>query len=309
MLQSKTPDTAALGSPFVSVVVPLFTHSSRVWDCLQHLSRQTYDVHCYEVILVNNTGAPLTFPRLENLTLRIVDEARQGSYAARNQGVAHGRGSVVAFTDADCLPAPEWIERGVAKLLSAPHFGLIGGRIDVRCADPDRPTPVELYEIACSFRQQEYVDRWRFAATANAFTFRRVFDEVHGFDPDLFSLGDREWARRVVQAGHTVGYADDAPVSHPSRRTFRELAARTSRITGGFYRLTVQHRWPLRVLAADAWLGLAPRRRLFCRAPAAADRPLTLHERITVGTVCGFVVAVRVAELVRLAVGGRPVRS
>jgi glycosyltransferase involved in cell wall biosynthesis len=54
-------------------------------------------------------------------------EARPGSYAARNTGIELARGDILAFTDADCLPAADWIEHGLAALQRVENCGL-GGR-------------------------------------------------------------------------------------------------------------------------------------------------------------------------------------
>lgn len=43
-----------------------------------------------------------------------VREARPGSYAARNAGLHVARGDVYAFTDADCIPTPDWLTTGLA---------------------------------------------------------------------------------------------------------------------------------------------------------------------------------------------------
>jgi cellulose synthase/poly-beta-1,6-N-acetylglucosamine synthase-like glycosyltransferase len=46
------------------------------------------------------------------------------------------RGEIVAFTDSDCIPATDWIEKGVDNLLRIPNCGLVAGEIAVFFKDP-----------------------------------------------------------------------------------------------------------------------------------------------------------------------------
>ena len=67
----------------------------------------------FEIIIVNN-GALEDVERIVNQypQCRYVYEATPGSYAARNAGIAHAKGEIVAFTDTDCIPSPNWLEKG-----------------------------------------------------------------------------------------------------------------------------------------------------------------------------------------------------
>jgi glycosyltransferase involved in cell wall biosynthesis len=58
----------------------------------------------------------------------VCHEPTQGSYAARNCGIRHARGEILAFTDADCEVCPTWIEE-LAQALSRPEVMVVlGGR-------------------------------------------------------------------------------------------------------------------------------------------------------------------------------------
>jgi hypothetical protein len=197
----------------------------------------------------------------------------------------------------------------VAALAGTPRCGLVAGRIDVFARDPRRPRPSELYESAAAFRQKEYVERWRFGATANLVTWREVFDHVGRFDGRLRSLGDREWGARVSRAGYGLVYADDAVVRHPARASLTALWRRTARTAGGFFDLVHATGQPLRTAWRDGWLGLVPARDLFGRSRRPEAAAWGFRERATVAAIGLTVIAVRVAELARRAAGGAPRRA
>jgi len=220
------------GKPFVSVIIPVFNDTARLRLCLEALTDQSYPSESYEVIVVDNASTedlePLSteFPRI-----KLVREEAPGSYVARNTGIRAARGEVIAFTDSDCIPDRAWIENGVAALAAKPGVGLIAGRVDLFCKDPDRPTAVELYELLGGFDQDGYVRHKHFGATANVFTHRRVIEDVGPFDALRKSGGDKEWGQRVFAAGYQQEYCPQACVKHPARRTYGELFRKTARIT------------------------------------------------------------------------------
>jgi glycosyltransferase involved in cell wall biosynthesis len=162
-----------------------------------------------------------------------VSEARPGSYAARNRGLEVARGDILAFTDSDCLPEQDWLAAGVGDVMAHPGAGIVGGRVDLRAADPGRPTAVELYELLWGFPQEAYITAERYSVTANLFTPRTVVEQVGPFNPSLKSGGDREWGGRVARAGYEIRYAPAAVVGHPARRTLAELGHKIRRIAGG----------------------------------------------------------------------------
>ncbi len=214
--------------------MPVYRHQERLNRCLEALSRQTYPKELLEIVVVDNDPeAPL--PDLESV--RLVREGAPGSYAARNAGVRVSTGEILAFTDADCLPDPEWIAKGVTHLTHTPECGMVGGKIEIAFADPQCPSAPELYEKYTSLRQADYLRTEHFAATANLFTFRAVFDAVGPFLSHLKSGGDVEWGQRVFAAGYRQVFAASAVVRHPARQTLKELVLRCRRIAAGRMRL------------------------------------------------------------------------
>lgn len=228
--------------PFVSVIIPVFNDAERLKICLQALEQQTYPQQFYEVIVVDNAS-----DSEQNISGVVAEFARSiaayesvpGSYAARNKGIALAKGDVIAFTDADCIPAADWLEAGVA-CLQENRCGLVAGKISIFFEDDRQITPVELYESITAFPQQKLLELRHFGATANLFTFRQVIAAVGGFDADLKSGGDIEWGQRVFNRGYKQVYSDAAVVRHPARRSFKQLYRRTIRLVGGAHDLQRQ---------------------------------------------------------------------
>ncbi|MDT7808766.1 MAG: hypothetical protein QOJ70_2579 [Acidobacteriota bacterium] len=226
-------------APFVSVVVPVWNDDARLPFCLRALEAQTYPGHLYEVVVVDNDSAEPIARIVERFThARVVREARHGSYVARNAGVEQAQGEVIAFTDADCLPAPDWLEKGVARLTRGGGCAaVVAGRIEVFAQSRHRPNAVERYEIFVALAQREFVRRYGFGATANLFTFREVFERAGPFLAEVKSGGDLEWGRRVTGHGYHLEYADDVRVSHPARASLAALYSKMVRVVGGLHDL------------------------------------------------------------------------
>ena len=291
--------------PFVSVIVPVFNDAVRLKSCLQALHDQTYPGHRYEVVVVDN-GSEDTIDAVvaEFQGVRKVDERRPGSYAARNRGIESSKGDVIAFTDADCMPRPDWIEKGISHLDSASRKRVVGGKMELFPRDRRRATAVELYELATALKQDDYVERGGFAATANLFAFRSLFEEIGGFDDTVKSCGDVEWGQRAASAGHRVVYADDVRVRHPARSTLRQLRKKVVRIIGGVHDL--RQRKACRFLGIDRnllsdWVPPVRYSLTALRNPVLE----TLWERVRVIGIMFLVRYMEAWERLRLKCGGK----
>ena len=220
--------------PFVSVVIPVYNDAQRLKICLETLEKQSYPQDRYEVIVVDNGSDERLEPIVSGYRqAKLTYEDYPTSYAARNQGISLAQGEIIAFTDADCIPKINWIEKGVSHLLKNHRCGLVAGNITLFFKDRNRPTAVELYERIYGFNQKDYVERENFGATANVFTWKKVILKVGNFQGKLKSNGDRDWGNRVTSAGYHLIYADDAIIEHPARYSFQEIYQKTIRLYHG----------------------------------------------------------------------------
>ncbi|MCX2739944.1 glycosyltransferase [Pontibacter anaerobius] len=220
--------------PYVSVIIPTYHDWDRLKMCVKSLQLQTYPTDLFEVIIVNNDPADEVPPTISlPANFAILHESAQGSYAARNKGVAVAKGDILAFTDSDCIPEYTWIEAAVSYFGTHPEIDRIGGEVNLFTVD-SRYTLAEAYEVVYAFRQEENVKEDT-SVTANMFTRKKVFDKIGLFDSSMFSGGDFEWGKRAAQNNFRIGFSAEVIVHHPARRDLKQLINKVKRVASGNY--------------------------------------------------------------------------
>lgn len=237
----------------VSVVLCTYNRAAELQKTLTALAAQRVPAELqWELVLVNNNSTDETeavcrrFAAGAPMPVTYVFEPEQGLSKARNSGVAAARGSVIAFTDDDVSPPPDWVAK-LAAIMNKAGLDGVGGRIvpiwpapppawldlhlrlrlallestEPRVAtigDEIRETGVRIYGANMAFRRQVFRDVGLFITTLSAKGAK------------LYRGGDTEFVRRAVGAGKTVIYDPDLVVGHrisPDRMTrgyFRKWA-------------------------------------------------------------------------------------
>lgn len=295
----------SLEYPVISIIIPVFNDVERLQTCLDALRGQTYPPDRYEIVVVDNGSSDDLQPVVSQFSqARLVYEPQPGSYAARNRGIDLAKGEIIAFTDSDCTPAPDWLEKGAAALLSLPNGGIVAGRVELYYQNPSRPTAVELFDSITFLQQKRYVEQDHFGATANLFTFKAVLDSVGPFNTAMKSGGDAEWGNRVFDQGYTVAYAEDSWVAHPARQSWGELYKKVVRITGGGHDLRAPTR---RSPSLGVWLkllqDLKPPTRTALQQLNNSDRLSTIYQKIKVLALIYAIYYVKVWTRFRLQLG------
>ena len=211
----------------ISVVIPHLDDLAGLTACIARLQSQTLPRDHFEIVVADN-GSKASIAEIEAAApgARIVRIAERGAGPARNGGVAASRGELLAFTDSDCLPEPQWLEEGLRALEFA---DLAGGAVTVSVQNPAKPTPSEAFEVVFAFDNQNNVAKKGFSVTANLFATRAVFDAVGGFRTSVPE--DIDWCNRARAMGYRIAYASQAIVAHPARSSWSALKRKWQRLT------------------------------------------------------------------------------
>lgn len=203
----------------VAVVVPTRDRPEQLRRCLDALSIQTLgDI---DVIVVDDGSASAR--RVEETValvsnVRLIRTKHRGPAAARNAGVAAAGGAFVCFTDDDCEPDREWVARLVDALKSGAD--VVAGTVENGC--PDDLFASAWHAIVDYLGQTAGTSGGAFAPSNNiacridvarAIPFDETYENAAG--------EDRDWAARVVAAGHRIAREPRARVVHRQALDFR----------------------------------------------------------------------------------------
>jgi len=229
----------------VSIVVCTRNRASRLSGAASAL-RALRTKHSYEIIWVDNastddTAAVLCRELAADPHARYVFCERIGLGAGRNFGWQMSRGRIVAFTDDDCFPAPDYVDALLTAFSDHPDAGVIGGRILLHDPKHARVT-IDEGQTVRQYQSRSYV-RAGVLQGANIAFRREALAAVNGMDPELgagtpFPCEDIDVIVAVLWAGFE-GYFDPRPmVRHDHGRSDADMPALMrsyDRGRGGFF--------------------------------------------------------------------------
>jgi len=201
----------------VSVVVAVYNAEETLRDCVESLLKLDYHPDRFELLCVDNASTDATPSILATYgtRLRVLHERKRGPAAARNAGLRHATGEIVAFSDADCVVDRAWLRYLLAPL-SDRVVGAVGGKILSR-----RPcNTIEAFgEHVHDHDRAINGIAPPYAITMNWASRLDVMRAVGPFNEDLLRCSDVDLSYRLVQAGYRLVYEPRAVIYHRNERT------------------------------------------------------------------------------------------
>ena len=243
---TRGPDPGGSRLPALTIAVCTRDRPGDLEQCLVSLGQLSY-TGPREVLVIDN--APTT-TETEELCARLggcvryVREDRPGLDWARNRAVSEAKGSVIAFTDDDCVVDPHWGESLVLPFAADATVQVVTGLVTPLELDTEAQ---QLFEKLGGFargyrrrwiRHAAATDSWmamrfgrtsQFGTGANMAFRTETLRRAGGFDPALdtgtptLGAGDLEMFFRTLKSGGTLVYEPRAVVHHRHRRTLEEL--------------------------------------------------------------------------------------
>lgn len=222
----------------VSVIVASYNDTEDLEKCLEALNGQTAR-DTLEIVVSLDGGDHLP-EKVAARADRVVEGRHSGPAGARNRGWRASTGDPVLFTDSDCIPYPDWVERMVMALNSGSDavkgvYSEGGTRIIQRLAQIEFD---ERYKLLSKHETIDIVD------TYSAGYRRSVLESTGGFD-ESFPFPDHEdidLSCRMAGEGYLLRFAPEAKVSHRHRETWR--AYFRMKFSRGRWRMKIVRRYP-----------------------------------------------------------------
>jgi GT2 family glycosyltransferase len=259
----------------ISVVVCTRNGARSLPKALAALTGQRIPTDSVELIVVDDHSSDASAEIAAAAGATIVTANGSGGLAAaRNAGVEAASGTIVAFTDDDCEPEPDWLAELVRPFADSAVDGVAGSTVPssddqlvfryLGLRNPLAPLPATLlksrnplYRLALYLRtnlgpppQLTPGARLYSVAGANMAFRRRLLDGLGGFDAGIAFGGEEEdlckRAHRHAPDAMFV-YAPRAVVRHHYRRGARDTLRRASAYGRGNARQALADRgtWPI----------------------------------------------------------------
>jgi glycosyltransferase involved in cell wall biosynthesis len=196
----------------------------------------------FELIVVDNGSQVLPAETCAAFNAKLLIQPIPGPGPARNLAAANAEGDCLAFIDADCTAAPDWIAEIERCFRDHPEIEIIGGDVRVARRDPKRTTWLEAYESVFAYRMKEYIAKQGFTGTGNLAVRSRTFAVVGPFG-GIEIAEDREWGQRARQLGYRTHYCATMIAYHPARRNFSEIARKWQRHIAHDFEVARAKRW------------------------------------------------------------------
>lgn len=204
--------------PFFSIVIPTYNRPERLANCLAAIAKLEYQRDRFEVIVVDD-GSKITLdeivrPLQDKIQITLLRQANAGPAAARNRGAKAAKGEFLAFTDDDCQPLPNWLDRFAASLAVAPTAMIGGKTLNALADNPFSSASQKLIDYLYEYYNPAKGKK-AFFASNNIALPKSGFDSLGGFDVSfpLAAAEDRDFCDRW-DAKYPMVYAPQAQINH-----------------------------------------------------------------------------------------------
>ncbi|MDQ8204657.1 glycosyltransferase family A protein [Pelagicoccus sp. SDUM812003] len=215
-----------------SIIIPVKNDARLLEQTLKALRPQLEQLPNTEVIVVDNGSSDETesVAKAHDDVYFLQELSHDSSpYSARNLGVVNAIGDVLIFLDASCVPSESWLITGLRAMVEN-DCDLLGGNVVFTYSA--RPSLGEIVDSIKNIQNERTITRFGFAATANLFVKREVFETLGPFPSAIRSGGDVRWTKLASSQGYLISYCPQAIVHKPARG-FSQLVRKERRTSQG----------------------------------------------------------------------------
>ena len=205
------PPQATPPTPSISAIVPLYNGAKHIEQSLRSILAQTLPP-C-EIIVVDDgstdAGPDLVKAMAAHHPITLLTKPNGGQSSARNFGVAHSHGTLIALLDQDDMWYPRHLEELIKPFLALPlgaEIGWVYSDLDEVDENGLMVTRTFLKERSLGTHpKRSLIDCLKenmFVLPSASLISRKAFDAVGGFDEQLSGFEDDDLFLRLFRAGY-----------------------------------------------------------------------------------------------------------
>jgi glycosyltransferase involved in cell wall biosynthesis len=181
----------------ISVIVPFHNCARFIEACVKALISQRYPRDSFEIFMVDNNSVDASAEIVRRYPeVRLLSETKPGAYAARNRAARDASGAIIAFTDSDCAPAPDWLQT-ISDAMAAPGVCLVQGRQRFASESLGLSSLADYETVKAAYTLSSGRKEIYYGYTNNMAVRRDVFDAVGPFE-EIMRGADSLFVHRVL---------------------------------------------------------------------------------------------------------------
>lgn len=209
-----------LKAPLVSVIIPVKNEAAVLGRCLESLAKLDYPRESLEIIVADGLSRDDTRDIALKAGVKVVNNEKQVVVSGRNAGFRQSSGSIIAFTDADCVFHADWLKNSI-KYFDDPQTGGVGGLTLMPPDSPGFEKAVDfIFGLAEAFKSTCHRSDASFSCAVadipgcNAIYRREALSRVMPVDESLLTAEDVWMNSRIRSNGYKLIFAPDVILWH-----------------------------------------------------------------------------------------------
>lgn len=218
--------------PEVSVIIPVKNGANHIQELLDSLMQVNYEKDKMEIIVVDGKSTDKTREIVTQYPVQFFTEEKPGLNGARNTGLRHSSGEIIAFTDFDCVISRNWIGK-IVENFQNPNVGCVGGNVLGYYEDfLSQYADESIMPVMRIFKKREELDSvmppTHYPAGCNMAFKREALEKAGFFDESIrYGFDEDELVERICRRGFKMILDPEVLVLHKHRASSQNLLKQT----------------------------------------------------------------------------------
>lgn len=183
----------------VSILIPARNEEKNLPALLASLDALDFPPEQRETLVIDHYSIDNTQAIARQFGVQVLNATGKTISSVRNFAAASASGEILAFVDADCTVAPDWLRRAL-PYFDDPHVGLVGSHYVI----PVEPVSLvrQVRKLQAMARPELVEGRW--VPAGNMLIRREVFQTHGGFDETLVTSEDVDLCYRIARTHRVI---------------------------------------------------------------------------------------------------------